>query len=130
MRRAARCDLGIRALREVEAPGRSSSAWTRSTRRTPRRAPFYAPGRVEDDGLGPTDGRLVELDFSDDDIDRVREAYVKHVEAVDDEPEAAGRGAGRHGVFVLGDHGLALGEHGYRARGADLAPDLRTRSRT
>ena len=47
--------------------------------------PFYVrPGRAEDDGLGPMDGRLVELQFSDKDIDRVREAYVDHVEAVDD----------------------------------------------
>ena len=39
--------------------------------------PFYVrPGRVEDDGLGPTDGRMVSLNFSDKDIDRVREAYV------------------------------------------------------
>ena len=48
--------------------------------------PFYVrPGRVEDDGLGRTDGRMVSLNFSDKDIDRVREAYVNHVEAVDDE---------------------------------------------
>jgi arylsulfatase A-like enzyme len=82
--------------------------------------PFYAkPGRAEEDGLGPTDGRLVELDFGDREIDRVREAYVKHVEAVDD-------GLGRlvdavpeeTVVFVLGDHGLALGEHGYIGRAA------------
>jgi arylsulfatase A-like enzyme len=82
--------------------------------------PFYVrPGRVEDDGLGPTDGRMVSLDFSDDDIDRVREAYVAHVEAVDDElgklldalPDDTA-------VFVLADHGLALGEHGYLGRAA------------
>src|SRR4029079_9126858 len=77
--------------------------------------PFYVrPGRVEDDGLGPTDGRMVSLDFSDKHIDRVRETYVGHVEAADD---ALGQvlDAVRDdtGVFVLGDHGVALGEHGY-----------------
>ncbi len=88
--------------------------------------PFYVrPGRVEDDGLGPTDGRMVPLDFSDKDIDRVREAYVNHVEAVDDElgrvldaiPDDTA-------VFVLGDHGLALGEHGYMGRAAPTSHRL------
>ena len=88
--------------------------------------PFYVrPGRVDDDGLGPTDGRMVSLDFSDKDIDRVREAYVAHVEAVDDElgnlldavPDDAA-------VFVLGDHGVALGEHGYMGRAAPTSHRL------
>jgi arylsulfatase A-like enzyme len=82
--------------------------------------PFYVrPGRAEEDGLGQTDGRMVELNFSDKDIDRVREAYVAHVEAVD-------RELGRlldsvpddTALFVLGDHALALGEHGYMGRAA------------
>jgi arylsulfatase A-like enzyme len=82
--------------------------------------PFYVrPGRVEDDGLGPTDGRMVSLDFSDDDIDRVRDAYKTHVEAVDNElgkllddvPDDTA-------VLVLADHGVALGEHGYLGRAA------------
>lgn len=82
--------------------------------------PFYVkPGRADDDGLGPTDGRLVELNFGDREIDRVREAYVAHVEAVDDElgrlldevPDDAA-------LIVIGDHGLALGEHGYMGRAA------------
>jgi arylsulfatase A-like enzyme len=82
--------------------------------------PFYArPGRVEDDGLGPTDGRLVELDFSGKDIDRVREAYIAHVEAVDKElGKLMDEVPGDTLVFVLGDHGLALGEHGYIGRAA------------
>jgi hypothetical protein len=74
---------------------------------------------VEEDGLGPTDGRLVELQFSDRDIDRVREAYVAHVEAVDDElGKLMDAVPDDTAVFVLGDHGLALGEHGYLGRAA------------
>jgi len=82
--------------------------------------PFYVrPGRVEDDGLGPTDGRLVSLQFSDSDIDRVREAYVNHVEAVDDElGKLLDEVPDDTALFVLGDHGLALGEHGYMGRAA------------
>ena len=82
--------------------------------------PFYVrPGRAEDDGLGPTDGRLVELQFSDKDIDRVREAYVAHVESVDDElGRLMDEVPDDTVVFVLADHGLALGEHGYLGRAA------------
>jgi arylsulfatase A-like enzyme len=112
---------GIKALREVK---RADSFLIAVDPFDPADAynvpPFYVrPGRAEDDGLGPTDGRLVELQFSDKDIDRVREAYVGHVEAVDEQlgalmdevPEDTT-------VFVLGDHGLALGEHGYLGRAA------------
>jgi arylsulfatase A-like enzyme len=112
---------GVKALGEVEQAG---SFFVGVDPFDPADAyaapPFYVrPGRAEDDGLGPTDGRLVELQFSDKDIDRVREAYVNHVEAVDDElgklldavPDDAV-------LFVLGDHGLALGEHGYIGRAA------------
>jgi arylsulfatase A-like enzyme len=82
--------------------------------------PFYVkPGRAEADGLGPTDGRLVELNFGDGEIDRVREAYVKHVEAVDSElGNLLDSVPDETVVFVLGDHGLALGEHGYIGRAA------------
>jgi arylsulfatase A-like enzyme len=82
--------------------------------------PFYVrPGRAEDDGLGPTDGRLVALQFSDKDIDRVREAYVAHVEAVDEQlGNLMNEVPDDTAVFVLGDHGLALGEHGYLGRAA------------
>jgi arylsulfatase A-like enzyme len=88
--------------------------------------PFYVrPGRVDDDGLGPTDGRMVELDFSDKDIDRVREAYVAHVEAVDDElGKLVDEIPDDTAVFVLGDHGLALGEHGYLGRAAPTSHRL------
>ena len=88
--------------------------------------PFYVrPGRVEDDGLGPTDGRLVELNFSDKDIDRVREAYKNHVEAVDDElGKLLDEVPDDTALFVLGDHGLALGEHGYMGRAAPTSHRL------
>ena len=88
--------------------------------------PFYVrPGRVEDDGLGPTDGRMVSLDFSDKDIDRVREAYVAHVEAVDDElGKLLDAVPDDTALFVLGDHGLALGEHGYMGRAAPTSHRL------
>ena len=88
--------------------------------------PFYVrPGRVEDDGLGPTDGRMVELNFSDKDIDRVREAYVDHVEAVDDElGKLLDEVPDDTVVYVLGDHGLALGEHGYLGRAAPTSHRL------
>jgi arylsulfatase A-like enzyme len=88
--------------------------------------PFYVrPGRVDDDGVGPTDARMVELDFSDKDIDRVREAYVAHVEAVDDElGKLMNEIPDDTAVFVLGDHGLALGEHGYMGRAAPTSHRL------
>jgi arylsulfatase A-like enzyme len=82
--------------------------------------PFYVrPGRVEDDGLGPTDGRMVSLDFSDKDIDRVRDAYKAHVESVDDElGKLLDEVPDDTAVLVLADHGVALGEHGYMGRAA------------
>ena len=88
--------------------------------------PFYVrPGRVEDDGLGPTDGRMVSLDFSDKDIDRVREAYVGHVEAADDAlGQVLDAVPDDTVVFVLGDHGVALGEHGYMGRAAPTSHRL------
>jgi arylsulfatase A-like enzyme len=88
--------------------------------------PFYVrPGRVEDDGLGPTDGRLVELQFSDKDIDTVREAYVSHVEAVDEQlGKLLDEVPDDTALFVLGDHGLALGEHGYLGRAAPTSHRL------
>ena len=113
--------LGIRALREVKD---ARSFFVGVDPFDPADAyaapPFYVrPGRAEDDGLGPTDGRLVELQFSDGDVDRVREAYVNHVEAVDDElGKLLDEVPDDTAVFVLGDHGLALGEHGYLGRAA------------
>jgi arylsulfatase A-like enzyme len=112
---------GIRALREVSRadsflvavdPFDPSDAYTAP--------PFYVrPGRAEEDGLGATDGRLVELQFSDSDIDRVREAYVSHVEAVDEQLGALMDEVPDDAVvFALGDHGVALGQHGYLGRAA------------
>jgi arylsulfatase A-like enzyme len=88
--------------------------------------PFYVrPARADDDGLGPTDGRMTELDFDDDDIQKVREAYVAHVEAVDDElGKLLGEVPDDTALFVLGDHGLALGEHGYLGRAAPTSHRL------
>jgi len=112
---------GINALREVK---RAASFFIGVDPFDPVDAyaapPFYVrPGRAEDDGLGPTDGRLVELQFSEGDIDRVREAYVTHVEAVDDElGRLMDEVPDDTAVFVLADHGLALGEHGYLGRAA------------
>jgi hypothetical protein len=112
---------GIKALREV---GQADSFFVAVDPFDPADAyaapPFYVrPGRAEDDGLGPTDGRMVELDFSDKDIDRVREAYVAHVEAVDEQLGALIDAAPDDTVvYVLGDHGVALGEHGYIGRAA------------
>ncbi len=112
---------GIKTLREV---GEADSFFVAVDPFDPVDAyaapPFYVrPGRAEDDGLGPTDGRMVELQFSDDDIDRVREAYVAHVEAVDDElGKLLDEVPDDTALYVLGDHGLALGEHGYLGRAA------------
>jgi arylsulfatase A-like enzyme len=112
---------GIKALREVR---RADSFFVGVDPFDPADAyaapPFYVrPGRVEDDGLGPTDGRLVEVQFSDKDVDRVREAYVAHVEAVDEQVGALIDAVPDDTVvYVVGDHGVALGEHGYVGRAA------------
>jgi arylsulfatase A-like enzyme len=112
---------GIKALREA---GRADSFFVAVDPFDPADAyaapPFYVrPGRVEDDGLGSTDGRLVETQFSDGEIDRVREAYVAHVEAVDEQLGALmDEVPDDTVVYVLGDHGVALGEHGYLGRAA------------
>jgi arylsulfatase A-like enzyme len=82
--------------------------------------PIYVkPGEVEEEGIGPMDGRLEELSWSGDDEDSLREAYRSHVELLDDQvgrlmsevPENVL-------VFVLGDIGVALGDHDYIGRGA------------
>ena len=80
---------------------------------------YVKPREVEQEGVGRMDGRLVQLDFGNDDVDRVRDRYLKHVEGVDDWVGRLMDDVDGHGlldstvVFVLGDHGIALGEHDY-----------------
>jgi arylsulfatase A-like enzyme len=77
---------------------------------------YVKPEEVDREGIGEMNGRLVEVDF--DDVDELRSAYRDHVETVDewfgrlmDEvPDDAL-------LFVLGDIGIALGEHDYIGRG-------------
>jgi arylsulfatase A-like enzyme len=85
------------------------------------RAPFVyvKPGEVEEEGLGPMNGRLAELRWSGDDEQRVRDAYKKHVEAVDDEVGRLMDALSELDlldstlVVVIGDQGIALGEHDF-----------------
>jgi arylsulfatase A-like enzyme len=76
------------------------------------------PGEVEEEGIGPMDGRREELRWSGEEVGRLRDAYRKHVELVDD---WVGRLMNEVPddllVFVLGDVGFALGEHDYIGRG-------------
>ena len=85
---------------------------------------YVRPGEVEEEGIGLIDGRLVELRFGDDTVDRVRERYVKHVEGVDrwvgrlmDSLEGSGL-LENTVVYLLSDHGIALGEHDFLGRAA------------
>jgi arylsulfatase A-like enzyme len=78
--------------------------------------PIYVkPGEVDREGLGPMNERLVEAEFNPEEL---RSAYRDHVEAVDD---WVGRLMGEVPddvfVFMLGDIGIALGEHDYIGRG-------------
>jgi arylsulfatase A-like enzyme len=79
--------------------------------------PIYVKAdEVEREGIGPMNGRLVEADFGS--VDELRSAYRDHVEAVD---EWVGRLMDEVPddvfVFMLGDIGIALGEHAYIGRG-------------
>jgi hypothetical protein len=80
---------------------------------------YVRPGEIADEGVGPTDGRLVSLNFGGDGLAAVRDRYRKNVEAIDD---WVGRLidrlhdldlAGNTVVYLLGDHGISLGEHDY-----------------
>jgi len=89
-------------------------------------APIYVkPGEVDKEGIGPMNDRLVELKFSGGDVDELRDAYRKHVDHVD---EWVGRlmDAVPDDVFlfVLGDTGIALGEHDYAGRGTPTSHRL------
>jgi hypothetical protein len=78
---------------------------------------YVRPGEVEEEGIGPMNGRMVELNWSGDDERRVRDAYRKHVEAVDDEVgrlmDALSELDLLHSTLVvaIGDQGISLGEH-------------------
>ncbi len=83
---------------------------------------FVRPGAVEENGFAVGD-RFVETRFGDDEIGRVRDRYSDVVAAVDD---GVGRLMNRLEdldllgstvVFVVGDCGMALGEHGFISRG-------------
>jgi arylsulfatase A-like enzyme len=88
--------------------------------------PIYVkPGEVDKEGIGPMNDRLVELKFSGGDVDELRDAYRKHVNHVD---EWVGRlmdvVPDDVFLFVLGDTGIALGEHDYAGRGAPTSHRL------
>jgi arylsulfatase A-like enzyme len=88
--------------------------------------PIYVkPGEVDQEGIGPMNDRLVELKFGRDDIGELRDAYRKHVDNVD---EWLGRLMDEVPddvfMFVLGDIGIALGEHDYAGRGAPTSHRL------
>ena len=81
--------------------------------------PIYVrPGEVDKEGVGPMSDRLVELRFSGGDVDELRDAYRKHVELVDGwVGRLMNEVPGDMLVFMLGDIGMALGEHDYIGRG-------------
>ena len=81
--------------------------------------PIYVrPGIVEKNGIGPMSGRLVELDFSNDDTKPLRSAYRDHVEEVDDwVGKLLDAVPDDTLVYVLSDIGMALGDHAYLGRG-------------
>ena len=111
---------GIEALRELGGPDPFFLAIDPFDPVDAVEAPpiYVKPGEVDDEGIGPMDGRLETLAWSGDDVDALRGAYRGHVEQVDDwvgrlmdeMPENVL-------VFMLGDIGMALGEHDYIGRG-------------
>src|SRR6185503_7810582 len=86
---------------------------------------YITPHRVDQQGIGPMNGRLVELKFDSGDISQLRDAYRKHVELVDgwvgrlmDEvPDELF-------MIALADTGIALGEHEYAGRGTPTSHRL------
>ena len=118
---------GIRALRRMRRGAAFFVAVDPFDPRDAYEAPpvYVKPDKVEDEGLGDMNGRLLALDFSDDQIDRVRDAYRDHVETVDkwlgrlmDEVPSGTV------VYALGDHGISLGEHAYLGRAAPTSHRL------
>ena len=110
---------GIEALGELDGPDQFFVAIDPFDPLDAAEAPpiYVKPGEVEDEGIGPMDDRMVELKWGD--LGALRDAYAAHVEAVDgwvgrlmnEVPEDVL-------VFMLGDIGMALGEHDYLGRGA------------
>jgi len=86
---------------------------------------YIKPGRVERQGIGTMNDRLVELSWTRGNEDAVREAYRRHVDAVDD---WVGRLMDAVPddvlVYLLGDVGFALGEHDYLGRGTPTSHRL------
>jgi hypothetical protein len=113
-------EAGIEALGELEREGSFFLAVDPFDPVDAAEAPpvYVKPDEVEREGVGPMDGRLVELRFGGGEVDDLRSAYRDHVEAVD---EAVGRLMGEVPedtlVFMLGDIGIALGEHEFIGRG-------------
>jgi arylsulfatase A-like enzyme len=131
-------DLLPAVTRQTQAAKRTFRAGIRELRGLAREKPFFLaidpfdpldaaqappvyikPGEVEEEGIGPNNDRLVELRWSGDDEQKVRDAYRKHVEAVDDE---VGRLMDALSdldlldstlLVVIGDQGIALGDHAY-----------------
>ena len=122
---AAHYRLGIQTLRELERSGKPfflgvDPFLPEDAFEAPR--VYVEPSKIEKLGLGPMNGRLTPLRFRDDDLDKVRDRYRKHVETVD---EWVGRLmdalhdldlAGDTAVAAIGDQGMSLGEHGYLGR--------------
>jgi arylsulfatase A-like enzyme len=119
---------GIQALRELERGGEPFLLGIDpfDPLDAEQAPPIYVkPGEVDEEGVGPMNGRLVEVKFGDGEIDDLRDAYRKHVETVD---EWVGRLMDAVPddlfVFALGDIGIALGEHDYVGRGAPTSHRL------
>jgi arylsulfatase A-like enzyme len=110
---------GIGALREMEGQPSFVAIDPFDPVDAAEAPPIYVkPGEVDSEGIGPMDGRLEELAWSGGDLDALREAYRSHVELVDG---WVGRLMGEVPedtlVFLLGDIGMALGEHDFVGRG-------------
>ena len=123
----ARASSALREVKGAELVLRRGGPVRPARTPTRRRRSTCGPGEVEDDGLGPTDGRIVELKFSDKDIDRVREALRG--------PRRGGRRRARQadGRRVAGRHrscscsattASRSASTATSAGGAHLAPDL------
>jgi arylsulfatase A-like enzyme len=118
---------GIQALRELDRDGPFLLGIDPFDPEDAEQAPpiYVKPGEVDKEGIGPMNGRLIELKFGNGDVDALRDAYRRHVETVD---AWVGRlmDAMPDDLFmvVLGDIGIALGEHDYIGRGTPTSHRL------